>query len=203
MAEIIMPNLNFIHGGLPHRQYIKEAWIKCWNDPQKDILSVLVLMDNTAGLAFVLWNHYALQKMGKYEEALLSAYIGTRTNFSNYSMDDIRFLFNIADKEKLRAAGEPMPKQESFTVYRGVSGRASKRRVNGFSWTESPNTAAWFAKRFNLEDPAVFTVTVPMYSILARVTDRNESEYLLELPLPVKPKRLKVMPEPCLPRDKK
>ena len=128
--------------------------------------------------------------------------IGTQTNHSNHSMSEIRMMFNFADTEKLRAAGEPIPEQESFTLYRGVSGRTCKRRVNGFAWTESPNTAAWFAMRFNLEDPAVFAVTVPRDSILARCTGRKESEYLLKLPLPMKPKRLKIMPEAYLPRDK-
>jgi hypothetical protein len=200
--KMIMPNLNFIRGNLPHEHLLIESWHKCWYDPKKNIASVLLWIDNTAHLAFVLWNHYALKKMGKYEETLLAAYIGTQTNHSNRSMSEIRMMFNLADTEKLRAAGEPIPEQESFTLYRGVSGRTCKRRVNAFSWTESPNTAAWFAMRFNLEDPAVFAVTVPRDSILARCTERKESEYLLKLPLPIKPKRLKIMPEAYLPRDK-
>ena len=63
---------------------------------------------------------------------------------------------------------------------------------------ELAKEAGWFAKRFNLTDPAVFTITVPHSSIMACTMDRNEAEYLVKLPLPTKPKRLKVLPEPSI-----
>ena len=53
------------------------------------------------------------------------------------------------------------------------------------------NVAAFFAMRFkSLNDPAVFRVAVPNETILARVADRDESEYFLRLPLPAKPRRI-------------
>lgn len=150
-------------------------------------------------MCFIFDNRHLLKEMDRYEEALLYAYQATRTNNSHWSMDVLRFLFELADIEKLRTAGDPIPDQETFTLYRGVSGQGRKRRVNSFSWTDLPGTAAWFASRFcNLPDPAVFTITVPNEIVMACCRDRNENEYLLRLPLPVKPKRLKEMPVPIL-----
>ena len=43
---------------------------------------------------------------------------------------------------------------------------------------------------------------LPNENIMAYCDDRNEREYLLRLPLPVKPKRLSIMPEAFIHRDK-
>jgi hypothetical protein len=150
------------------------------------------------GLTFVLNYSDLLEQLGKYELALLDAYQSSKLNYSHWSMGDLKYFFEAADVEKLRAAGDPIPDQKTFTLYRGVAGQGRKRRVNSFSWTGSPHIAAWFAVRLSwldLEDPAVFTVTVPNESIMAHT--KYEDEYLLRLPLPVNPKRLSKMPEPC------
>lgn len=174
-------------------EMVKDAW------EEGNILRVLSILSNDLG--FVVDNWPILKAIGKYEEALLHAYISTRTNYANWSMSVLYFLFRTADIEKLRKIGYLIPDQETFTLYRGVCGIGKKRRVNSFSWTESANTAAWFAYRFGLHDPAVFKVTVPNESIMACCHDRNEREYLLRLPLPVKPKRLKEIPKAFLPKD--
>ena len=179
---------------------ILEMAMESWKEG--DVVGVLEMMSNELSMGFVIDNWPLLKKIGKYEEALLHAYQSIRTNYSTWSMDLLRILFMQADIEKLRKVGDPIPDQETFILYRGVSGVGRKRRVSSLSWTESPNTAAWFAKRYGLPDPAVFMVTVPKESIMACSFDRNEREYLLRLPLPVKPKRLKEMPEAFLPRDK-
>jgi hypothetical protein len=168
-----------------------------------DVSGVFATMPNTHCLAFVFDNLPLLKKIGKYEEALFHSYIGTRTNHSNWSMDVLSFLFQQADVEILRKTGDPIPDQDVFTLYRGVSGIGRKRRVNGLSWTDSLNTAAWFARRFcDLPDPAVFKVVIPNESIMACCNERKEKEYLLRLPLPVKPKRLKNMPEVFLQKNR-
>jgi hypothetical protein len=184
---------------LDNDPYLKKLAMERWESG--NVLGVIILMSNMRGLAFVFDNLNQLKKIGKYEEALLQAYQAIRTNYSNWSMGVLRFLFRQADIQKLRSAGDPIPDQGIFTLYRGVSGQGRKRRVNGFSWTDLPGTAAWFAYRFSdLPDPAVFTITVSNEIIMACCRDRNENEYLLRLPLPVKPKRLKVMPKPILDR---
>jgi hypothetical protein len=162
-----------------------------------DIIIAMVFLPNTQHLNFVFDNLNPLREIGKYEEALLHAYIAPRTNFADWPFSDIRFLFDNADPDKLRVEGDSIPDQKEFTLYRGVSGKGRARRVNGYSWTESPNIAAWFAMRFaDLEDPAVFKITVPREQILACSHDKNEKEYILKLPLPKRPRRLKEMPEP-------
>ena len=49
--------------------------------------------------------------------------------------------------------------------------------------------AAWFARRFDLPDPAVYRVTVDEAHVLAYVSDRAEEELLLVLPEDARPKR--------------
>jgi hypothetical protein len=147
---------------------IREAWEK------DDIEEVLMWLGDENRMGFVVDNHYILRKNGFYETALLDAYMGVRINYSHWQLSLLRFLFANADIEKLRKLGDPIPDKDTFTLYRGVSGRGRKRRVNSFSWTESPNTAAWFATRFNdygIGDPAVFTITVPNESIMAFIME--------------------------------
>ena len=177
--------------------------MKYWKEG--NIEGIICMMSNGQTMGFVADNWYLLKKTGNYEKALLDSHVLIRTNYSNWSLNVLNFLFMQADIEILRKTGDPIPDQETFTLYRGVSGVGRKRRVSGISWTDSPNTAAWFANRFsglNLKDPAVFKVTVPNESIMACCFDRQEREYLVRMPLPVKPKRLKIMPEAFLPRDK-
>jgi hypothetical protein len=144
--------------------------------------------------AFVCDNIALLKREGLYETALLRAYTGTKLNFSRWSRRVVEYLFVIADRQNLIDAGDPIPNEKTFVLYRGVAGVGRKRRVNGISWTSSMDTAVWFAGRnsrlFFLPDPAVFTVTVSIESVLAYYNGRDEAEFLLQLPLPVKPKRV-------------
>ncbi|MFZ7128142.1 MAG: hypothetical protein ACOWWM_18455 [Desulfobacterales bacterium] len=166
------------------REGINEAW------GSGDIESVLAWMDNSLELAFVFDNHAALLARGLYERALINAYQDTRSNFLGWTLPALKFLFNKANPEKLRAEGDPMPERERYTLYRGVSGKRHERRVSGISWTDSMETARWFANRFDLLGPAVYTITVSADDILAYLNGRNESEYLLRLPPPKKPRRI-------------
>lgn len=181
--ELILRTIN------PH---LHEQCLAKWE--KKDIHGVLCCcMNNTAGLYFVLDNMQTLKEAGKYEEALLFAYTGTRTNWSRLGMRYINLLFKAADRQKLVEAGEPIPAFDSLQLYRGVGGSGPARRVHSYSWTGSLEKAVWFAKRakiFGCADPAVFTITVQREHILAYSHDREEAEYLLALPLPSKPKRV-------------
>jgi len=180
------PNLDTVDS--PFEKDALEAWDK------RDIEGVFCFMPNTYCLGFVVDNQTRLLAIEKYEEALLSAYVGTRTNWAHWNFSGIKWLFGLADPNKLRAAGDPIPEQDTFTLYRGVSGKGSKRRVNGYSWTASVDRAIWFAKRFDVvfQDPAVYQVTVQNKDILAMVNERNEQEYILRLPLPARPKRIPI-----------
>ncbi len=195
-----LPNLQIIYdsamkgvGDPEDLKKIERYAIEDWN--KGNIEGVFCYMPNTYYLNFVYYNIIRLHAIGKYEEALLIAYTGTRTNWAHWPINDIKYLFDLADPDKLCAAGDPIPDQDIFKLYRGVSGKGPKRRVNGYSWTDSLDSAIWFAKRFErfgCENPAVFEIIVSREHILAAMNERNEHEYLLKLPLPKKPKRLSI-----------
>ncbi|RJR43987.1 MAG: hypothetical protein C4576_13785 [Desulfobacteraceae bacterium] len=185
-----------LFGNSMSREIVTPMIVEAWQ-AGREIEEILFLLQNTYCLAFVFDNMFILKEAGLYERALLCAWTGTRTNYANWSLGVLDYLFQFADPEMLRTAGDPIPDASTFTLYRGVSGRGPARRVNGISWTESPNVAAWFANRFKeLGDPAVFRVTVSRDQVMACCNEREESEYLLRLPLPVKPKRVLPMPDP-------
>ena len=159
----------------------KEDWAK------GDIEGVLIRMPNTRGLAFVSDNIPILREYGLFEKALISAYVRTRTNWSFWPFSEIRYLFSIADRKKLIEAGDPLPGDGPFTVYRGVSGRGVARRIRGISWTSSMERAIWFANRDpSLEKPAVFEAIVDKSLVLAYCEDRQESEFLCNMPRDLK-----------------
>jgi len=92
-------------------------------------------------------------------------------------MEELRKLFASCDAEKLRAAGQPLPGEGPFVVYRGVAGIGRRRRAKGFSWTQSLDAACWFAVRFDdFENPAVYTTTFNPEDVLYYVNDRDEQE---------------------------
>ena len=156
-----------------------------------DAIGFLRTASNENGLNLVVANGDVLRERGLYERALLHALTATRVNNHGMSIDLLRMLFNWADKAKLRACGDPLPGPGPFTVYRGVAGRGSARRIPGLSWTGSPTKAAWFAERLLLPDPAVFTVTVDADAVLAYSNARREDEYVVMLPDSVRPRRVK------------
>jgi hypothetical protein len=157
---------------------------------QNDILGAMACMPYSRQLAFVCDNYPPLRKAGVYEKALLNAYTGIRTNLSEWSPGVINFLFGLADRKKLIEAGDPLPGEGPFTIYRGVGGRGAARRIRGISWTASLERAIWFAKRFNLEKPAVFEATVDKSLVLAYYDGRKESEFLCDIPRGLKVKKV-------------
>ena len=120
----IKPNFSLCNRLEPHLKEFPEV-VKIWSDSRPRIMKeikeawntgdpfvAMGWMPNTHRLAFVADNIYPLLSMGKYEEALLDAYTMPRTNCHHYPMDFLRYLFNKADPDKLRAAGDPIPQQD-------------------------------------------------------------------------------------------
>jgi hypothetical protein len=144
------------------------------------IEGILTFMDNTKHLRFVFDNAISLREMGVLERCIVSAYSYTRVNFAGWSVGALQFLFGLADKAKLQAAGDPLPDGDSFTVYRGVAGKGRLRRTRGYSWTDSLDKAKWFAKRYeeHLPDPAVFQTTVAPSDVLWFDDGRQEREFV-------------------------
>ena len=111
----------------------------------------------------------------------------------------------MADSERLRACGDPLPGHGPFTIFRGVAGRGSARRVRGLSWTGSQERAEWFAQRLAriLPNPAVFKVTVSEADVIAYVHSgkqgRGEEEFIVLLPQSSRPVRVPLLPVASVP----
>jgi len=106
----------------------------------------------------------------------------------------IRFLFELADRERLLQEGDPLPDDGPFTVYRGVAGHGAKRRLRGISWTASLDKAIWFAERFaessKIEKPMVYQVTIMAEHVYVYSNDRNEQEFLCDISREMKLKKV-------------
>lgn len=163
---------------------------------------VIICGSNTRALALVADNVSPLLAAGIYEPALLQALTGTRVNHARWSLGTLRFLVDLSDPDRLRAAGDPLPGPGPFRLYRGVAGTGRARKVRGLHWTATPSTAAWFATRFpGMADPAVYVVDVPASAVRAYIADRHEDDYIVALPARIRPQRLAELPEAKLPRD--
>ena len=184
-GQIMELNLSGIYESL--RDRAKEAWA------EGDMERVLGYMDSTRGLEFVIANMPILVERNLFEKALIRAYIAPKINWSGFPFRYVKFLFDIADREDLIEAGDPLPGDGPFTVYRGVSGRGPARRIRGISWTASIKKAMWFSTRLGREKPAVFEAGVDKSLVFAYWNQRNESEFLCDIPRDFKLK--KVWPE--------
>jgi hypothetical protein len=164
------------------RQAIKEG----------DGIRFLCLASNESGVVLVSNNAELLLERGTYEAALLHAITATRTNNHRIPRSCLKNLFRLADRAKLLAAGDPLPGAGPFTLYRGVAGKPSDRRVRGISWTGTLERALWFANRYpELGNPAVYKAEVEALHVLAYVgSHRGEDEYVVSLPRSVKVERL-------------
>jgi len=167
---------------------VKKAWIK------RDILEVMSWLNNQRHMAFVLDNFPLLKECGVYEKALLHSYTSPRVNHVNCQTWVIRFLFELADRERLLQEGDPLPDDGPFTVYRGVAGHGAKRRLRGISWTASLDKAIWFAERFaessKIEKPMVYQVTIMAEHVYVYSNDRNEQEFLCDISREMKLKKV-------------
>jgi hypothetical protein len=135
-----------------------------------NVIGFLCTASNEHSLDSVYFNLKRLKRLGLFESALLQAFTATRTNNKKWATQDLRDLLREADRIRLRSAGDPLPGPRPFTVYRGVGGRRSARRVRGFSWSDSLDTAKWFADRaggWGLHDPAVYCISVNESDVLS------------------------------------
>ena len=147
-----------------------------------DWLGFLCTASSEDGLTLVALNLEPLSTRGIYEPALLHALTATRTNHHHWPMSALRSLLVKADRDRLRSAGARLPGPGPFTLYRGVAGRGTQRRVRGLSWTASFDRARYFATRFDsLPEPAVFRAVIDARDVLAYIIDLEEEEFLVWL----------------------
>jgi len=131
-----------------------------------------------ARLLFVADNVIPLQAKGIYEPCLLTAFVATRVSNWEWPEKALDRLFSLADRKKLRALGGKLPGRGPFIIHRGVAGIGRARRPRGYSWTDSPDGACWFATRWDLPNPEVLTAEVQKDEIFAYVDDRVEREFV-------------------------
>jgi hypothetical protein len=115
-------------------EFHQQAWDAL---SRRDWLEFLVSAGQSAALALVFDNFRLLRVLDIYELALLDAYVDGKVGRWNWDTKVLHFLFQRADPQKLRAAGDPLPGPGPYTLYRGVAGKSRARRVKGISWTAS------------------------------------------------------------------
>lgn len=131
-------------------------------------------------LRFLWDNAFRLKQRGIYEPALVCAYGCSTLGFAGWPNDNVAFLFALADMDKLREAGDPIPEGDTFTLYRGVAGPKKYHRTFP-SWTSDYWTAAWFAGRFDDKNPAIYQAEVSREDILF-YNEGSEKEFVVMCP---------------------
>lgn len=146
---------------------------------ERDPVRLLISVGNDAALPLVFKVFQELLVLSMFEDCLVEAWLSARVNHAGLSNRRLVGLFSLADRERLRAAADPIPNGSSFRLYRGVAGTGRGRRVRGLAWTSDLERARWFAQRFPLPNPAVFTAEVERSDVLFYSDDRNESEFVI------------------------
>lgn len=166
----------------------ESAW-KTWGS--KDPASIMSLVGHERRVELLRKNFVPFKDRGIYETALVSAY----THGPCLPPKQWQELFLLADREKLAAAGDPLP-TDSVVVYRGITDCALRKWIRGLSWTTNPSTAAWFASRNSSGDmvSAVYSIRVTPADILFATNERLEEELVIAAWQCGKMKRLLQMP---------
>ena len=175
-----------------------EYRVAAWNalqqgDAETFLFAAMGPEGNEADALSLVWrNRGLLFKLGVFEKALFDAYTGGNTNQRRWPLLALQRLFALADRGRLRAAGDPLPGPGPYTLYRGVAGLPHHRRVRGYSWTASFEKAQWFANRFAAlaGDPQVYRLEVPERAVLAYSNERQEEEFLVKLHAKLRPERV-------------
>lgn len=144
-------------------------------------LGFLTLHGNAKGVVALYVNLDLFKDRQWLEPALVEVMTAPALN-NRRDSDYLLCMLRLTDRSRLRAAGDELPGDGPFTVYRGVAGKGRARHVRGLSWTLDLERAKWFARRFpDLADPAVFCVTVSEDAVLFYSDERQEKEVFLHL----------------------
>jgi hypothetical protein len=144
---------------------------------------------NHTRLGLVFDMEDVLYLCGVLEPAVVYGFTASNVNNSRFQAKKIEALFHRCDRQKLLAAGDPLPEGDTLTIYRGVAGVGSMRRVSGLSWTLDLDIACWFASRFNLPNPAILAASVRPDEVFFYTDGRNEQEVVVR---PARIKRVKL-----------
>lgn len=97
----------------------------------------------------------------------------------NVSKEEFAYWFEVADKTILMNEDDLLKYNslpDTFQVYRGVGSDAYRK---GLSWTLSYETAEFFAIRFELKFPVLYSFTVNKKDTLAYFGNRDEDEIII------------------------
>ena len=157
---------------------------------ERDAGAFVCLVNHGADLwSHVTLNAAVLKAFGMYEAAIVEAFNGCKFNNRHHATRRMLAELAACDPDRLRSAGDPMPGAGPYTIFRGVAGVGSARRVRGLSWSLSRDVAAWFARRMYLPDPAVYVATVTAAEVMFHVAERGEQEVVTR---PARCKRLPI-----------
>ena len=148
-----------------------------------DIMLALMQCGYKYMVPFILDNWELLKNKGMYEKALASALTMPSKYHHHISLEKLQFLLTIANRATLEAEGDPIPEGESFTLFRGVTGKGAERRLVGISWTSDSDRFEWFTKSSaDLENPAVFKAVMPRDAIYFYNNRNKEHEFVCIIP---------------------
>lgn len=126
------------------------------------------------GLSFITQNYEALKTLGVLEAAWLDAYVHA-SNFSMWSFETIKSVFNSCDRDKLRSL-KPIDEtlgrltNGRITVFRGCAGPLHNM---GMSWIQSLDKAIWYAahhvEHYDLNNPVVYVATISLDEIYCQL----------------------------------
>lgn len=154
-----------------------------------DIVGFLRATSSELRIAIVVGNVAYLRGRSLLEPAVVEVFNVRPTN-NHHVYRDLEFLLRRADRARLRAAGDPLPGDGPWTVFRGVGGRGANRRIRGYSWTANLERARWFAERastIGLEHSAVYATTISAESVLfyRHGSDERDFAVLLDTQHPI------------------
>ena len=152
---------------------------------QGDLWGVLTCMGNHEYFDFVFDNIPQLAAAELLEAAVIAAWISINPNMGRLPQPStMRRLWSSCDRDKLMAAGNPLPSGNEFELYRGVPDASYLASIPGISWTSSIDIARKFAQSIGLYDhphPAVFRLVVPRNRVIAYTDEREEKEFIVDI----------------------
>jgi hypothetical protein len=181
------PKRSFIEG-LSDKDYLDRFYCHICKQvmdafENKDADKFASMVDDSYAPYFLADNSYAIKKVGMLEKALLSKWETVKSSWLSFG-DSFPSLLKEIDVEQMRAAGDPIPDDPAFELFRGVCSNNPSRFSRGISWTALLERAKYFARRWadSEKHSIVYKVVVPNESILCYTNDREEAEFLVALP---------------------
>ena len=96
------------------------------------VWDIFIKMSSKDWMAYVSDNMDELIDEGVYENFLLKAYTGCTLNYHNWDLHELQWMFEMAEKDKLFQAGDPLPGPSPFTIYRGVAESVLNEKLEAF-----------------------------------------------------------------------